>query len=359
MAIQSHLEKFLEGSNAWNAWRAENPEVRPDLADVNFESLGPEPYDILNLREFEDYDLSNCNLNRISARNCTFLACRFSGSAINFSDLCFSWMQSCHFDDVEMRVTRLGSAEFTNCSFYFADLSYCTAEETSFIDCKFVGTQLNHCSLVKTKFCQTLLQEVCVYGTSVWDVDLSEAKQSDIFIREGGVGISVPSIELAQFVALLLDNRKVRDFIETLTSKMVLILGRFAPHRKQVLDNLKEALSECGYLPVIFDFENASTRDERETVRTLASLSRFVIADLSEPKSVPLELESIIPQFLSLPVQPIIAAGEKPFSMLSSLARYGNLLPLVEYVDEVDEETLEGIIAHCESWFSNQVDRNE
>ena len=197
MATQSHVEKFLEGSGAWNAWRAENPEVRPDLADINFEAVGPEPNDIYNFRQFENYDLSHCDLNRISARNCTFLACRFTGSAINFSDLCFSYMHGCDFADVQMRVTRIGSTEFLNCKFEGADLSYCSAEDASFIDCEMIRTQLNHCSFVKTKFRETLLQEVCVYGASVWDVDLSDAKQSDIYIRKGGVGISVPSIELA------------------------------------------------------------------------------------------------------------------------------------------------------------------
>ena len=42
--------------------------------------------------------------------------------------------------------------------------------------------------------------------------------------------------ELAQFIYLILNNEKIRDVINTLTSKSVLILGRFnIPERKAIL----------------------------------------------------------------------------------------------------------------------------
>jgi hypothetical protein len=48
--------------------------------------------------------------------------------------------------------------------------------------------------------------------------------------------ITVDNIEVAQFIYLMLYNQKVRDVIDTITSKAVLILGRFAAQRKKVLD---------------------------------------------------------------------------------------------------------------------------
>ena len=47
-------------------------------------------------------------------------------------------------------------------------------------------------------------------------------------------------------------------------------------------------------------------------------MSKFVIADITNPKSSPLELQATIPDFM-VPFQPIIAAGEQPFSMLQDL----------------------------------------
>jgi hypothetical protein len=40
----------------------------------------------------------------------------------------------------------------------------------------------------------------------------------------------------------------------------------------------------------VFSFDRPETKDFTETVRLLAGLSKFVIADLSSPKSAPYEL---------------------------------------------------------------------
>jgi hypothetical protein len=77
----------------------------------------------------------------------------------------------------------------------------------------------------------------------------------------------------------LLNNQKVRDVIDTITSKAVLILGRFTADRKTVLDALREELRKRNYLPVLFDFAVPATRDITETVSLLARMARFIIAD--------------------------------------------------------------------------------
>ena len=53
-------------------------------------------------------------------------------------------------------------------------------------------------------------------------------------------------------------------------------------------------------------------------MRLLAGLSKFVIADLSGPKSAPYEMGAIVSQTM-IPFQPIITAGEMPFAMLRDL----------------------------------------
>jgi hypothetical protein len=43
-----------------------------------------------------------------------------------------------------------------------------------------------------------------------------------------------------------------------------------------------------------------------------------VIADVSNPKSAPLELQATLPEIM-IPFLPIIEEGEKPFAMLQDL----------------------------------------
>jgi hypothetical protein len=144
----------------------------------------------------------------------------------------------------------------------------------------------------------------------------------------------VDNIEVAQFIYLLLNNTKIRSVIDTVTSKVVLILGRFTPERKKVLEALREELRKRDYLPVLFDFERPLTRDFTETVSTLAHMARFVIADLTDAKSIPQELGRIAPNLLSVPIQPVILTSQDEYGMFSDIERFPQVLKPFRYKDE-------------------------
>jgi hypothetical protein len=94
---------------------------------------------------------------------------------------------------------------------------------------------------------------------------------------------------------LLIDNKKTRKVVDTITSKVVLILGRFTPERKVVLDRLRNELRERNYVPILFDFEKPRNVTTVEAVALLARMARFVIVDVSDAKSVLQELQAIVP----------------------------------------------------------------
>ena len=120
--------------------------------------------------------------------------------------------------------------------------------------------------------------------------------------------------------------------INTLTYKAVLILGRFSvPERKEILDALRNKLREYDLLPIVFDFERPVDKDFTETIKTLAGLSYFVIADVTNPKSSPLELQATVPDY-QIPFVPIIQDGENPFAMMVDLQKkYNWVLNTVTY----------------------------
>jgi hypothetical protein len=70
-------------------------------------------------------------------------------------------------------------------------------------------------------------------------------------------------------VYLLVQNRKLRDVISALSSKSVLILGRFTEERKPILDALRDQLRARDMLPIVFDWEPSASRDLTETVQLL------------------------------------------------------------------------------------------
>jgi hypothetical protein len=101
------------------------------------------------------------------------------------------------------------------------------------------------------------------------------------------------------------------------TSKAVLILGRFSPERRTILDRLRAK----NHLPIMFDFDKPESQDTISTIRTLAGMSKFVVADLTEAKSVVQELQAIVPDFPSVAVRFIILKSEPKPPMLDSLMR--------------------------------------
>jgi hypothetical protein len=152
----------------------------------------------------------------------------------------------------------------------------------------------------------------------------------------------VDNLEVAQFIYLLLNNKNIRDVIDTIGKKAVLILGRFT-ERKHVLEAIRTAVRERDYLPIVFGFERPRDRDFTETVMTLAGMCLFIIADITKPKSVPLELQATVPNYM-IPFVPILQEGEEPFSMFQDLwqkhrdwvlnpLRYDSVERLVEAFD--------------------------
>jgi Pentapeptide repeats (8 copies) len=197
-------------------------------------------------------------------------------------------------------------------------------------------------TLITSNFTKAELSDCSIYGISAWNVTLDGAKQQGLIItHKNEPAITVDNLEVAQFIYLLLHNQKIRDVIDTIGKKAVLILGRFTPGRKAILDAIREALRRRDYLPILFDFEGPENRDLTETVSTLAHMARFIIADLTEPSSLPKELEAIVPT-LAVPVRPLLEGSTRPYSMFTDLLKYHWVLDVHRY------DGLEGLLASLE-----------
>jgi hypothetical protein len=123
---------------------------------------------------------------------------------------------------------------------------------------------------------------------------------------------------------------------------MVLILGRFTNERKAILNAIRTELRRKGFAAVLFDFEKPRSKDVTGTVETLARLARFVIADLTDPSSIPHELATVVPFLRTTPVLPLRHAGTGGYTMFEDLKAYGWVLPTHIYNDH------SYLIAHLE-----------
>jgi hypothetical protein len=207
-----------------------------------------------------------------------------------------------------------------------ADLSGAILERANLTGANLTGTNLEGARLddanltcahmVRTRLRGARLSGCQTYGLAAWDVDLDATTiQSNLRV---GDQLVLDNVQVAQFLYLLLNNQAVRAVIDTITSKAVLILGRFTADRKPVLDAVREELRRLEYVPLLFDFDRPTDRDFTETIMTLAGMCRFIIADITNPRSSPLELQATVPNYM-VPFVPIIQRGETPFSMFQDL----------------------------------------
>jgi hypothetical protein len=139
-----------------------------------------------------------------------------------------------------------------------------------------------------------------------------------------------------------------------LTQRRVLILGRFSARRLPVLQAIKAHLQNHPnrYLPELFTYDKPESRDLVEAIIGFAALSRFVIADLSEPKSVQQELEAIAPHFQSVPIVTLINAGGKEFATFQSIQRRVNVVkPTIRYrdIDDLLKKMDSDVVPQAES----------
>jgi hypothetical protein len=189
--------------------------------------------------------------------------------------------------------------------------------------------------MLKTVFDRATLASCSIYGISTWGISTAGTRQRDLIITpHDEPTITVENLQLAQFIYLLLNNQNIRHVIDTITSKVVLILGRFTPERKAILDAIRDELRKRDYLPVLFDFEKPSNRDITETVSTLAHMARFVIADITDARSIPQELIAIVPSLPSVPVQPLLLASQREYGMFEHFKRFPWVLEPYLYDDQ-------------------------
>ena len=297
MANEEQLAILRQGVEVWNKWREENPDIKIDLTGA-----------ILHRAELNDVSFYLANL---------------SGAELT---------------EASLRNADLGGTNLSNANLSGADIRWANISEANLNGAKLNGANLVGSNLSETHFEDADLTGCQVYAISAWNLTINEnTKQSNLIItRPDESTVTVDNIKVAQFIYLILKNEEIRNVINTLTSKTVLILGRFSiPERKIILDSLRNKLREFDLLPIVFDFDRPTDRDFTETIKTLAGMCYFVIADVTNPKSSPLELQATVPDY-QIPFVPIIQEGERPFAMMANLqTKYSWVLDTISY-DSLD-----------------------
>src|SRR6185437_4486846 len=349
MADPKHVRALAKGVKSWNNWRQKNPSIVPDLrnaaltlldlsgADLRRANMEGTRFLYVNLAGanlaganiersmFADVNLPNSDLQNVRASSANFGGTDLTAAKLNGGDFALAEFSPCKLSHAELRDANLCGAVLDDADLTGADLRGAHVNEARLSRAKlmranFTGADLTGTTLNDSDLTEAILDSCHVYGVSAWKVNLTGTRQSNLRItpQEDGA-VVVDNLSVAQFIYLLIKNENIRNVIDTITSKVVLILGSFA-ERKAVLDAIREELRKRNYVPILFDFQKPDNKDLTGTVTTLANMARFIIADLTDPRSVPHELATIVPT-TRVAVQTIILKGQREYAMFSDLKK--------------------------------------
>jgi hypothetical protein len=264
------------------------------------------------------------------------------------------WLNLADLDlnDLDLRGADLSDAGMWGCNLQRTDLSDANLERADLSD-----ASLCRARLIRTNVQGANFSGAWVYGAAIWDlrgIPKSEGNLSilpdgpEYFKADSGI-LHVPfgGLRLAQFMSAALSALTSVDadpllsgMVDSFSSRVALLLGRFQDATQRLKTIASILKDQHSIAPLVFDFEAPKSRTLTETVTLWARLCSFIVADLTNPASVPHELASIVPLLPSVPVFPIITAGDTPYSMLADLCRYPWVHAPVSFSDEAQLESV-------------------
>jgi uncharacterized protein YjbI with pentapeptide repeats len=406
MANGAHVSLLKQGVELWNDWRRRNPDDRPDLsgallnganlsganlaranltranlsgakltkADLREVDLGRAKLTRANLAganlpraDLSRASLTGTNLAGASLAGANLLAANFTGANLSSVNLTGTQLNGAKLTRTKLWGANLTRADLSGAELAGADLTRADLTRADLTWAHLVGANLRMATLVGTDLTNADLTGCSIHSALISRLMLKDAKQQNLIISDiNEPEIAVDNIEFARFVSFFLQTETIHDVVDTVGKRGVLLLGQFKDNRIATLARLKEEMRKRDYLPIVFNFERPETKDFTETVRRLASLSRFIIADITAPGSTPRDLQAIVPACI-VPLVPIIEKGEEPFASFAGLpSKYEHWVfapisyPSVEELVQVlDEEIIGPALARCDELVKYKAEKSQ
>ena len=202
MPNEKHFEIVQQGVEEWNKWREENPEIEPDLSDIDLSDMK------LNNANLSDTDLRRSILRNTDFRGANLVRADLRAVNINKASFNLAKLREANFSEAYIRESDLSEADLKRAYFIRSDLVRVDLWETDLTKADFrwaylIGTDLRQAnltradlrwahlsesnlseanlnkanlikaSIIKTNLYHSNLKEVLLAWTHFGDVDLS------------------------------------------------------------------------------------------------------------------------------------------------------------------------------------------
>ncbi len=339
MSNPEHEDRLLlairTGDGPWNRWRAEQIGLRPDLRDLLLprtgEGLSILGWDISGFN-FREADLRGANLYRSWLVGADFTDADLRGATLGEVTAGGAILERAKLADANSMAAQFRLANFRKATFSSetmlcrtdlagaqlneAVLAGVNLREANLRKADLSGADLSGANLQQANLVQAIVEGAdfrgCeVHACAAWDLRGTPRDQSNLRITpDDAPRVIADNLLSAQFLSVLADRVHIGPALDSLTRKLVLILGSFSEERKPALDAVRGRLGELGWVPVLFDFDPLPRRDVTQTFKILASLAVFVVCDMTGAAEARYEFRYFAEQLPAVPIKPLLLDGQ-------------------------------------------------
>jgi hypothetical protein len=218
MAERKHVEMLSKGFSgvlAWNKWRGEHPEIRPNLVEANLRTMNLCDADLhgadLQEADLRRADLSAANLRETDAQGANFHETRLISANLSGANMTSALLSYARLRDADLRKTVLSSAILYRADLRRANLAESMLNQTDLGGANLRGADVTGAMIAGTTFGNCDLRETIGLDTirhiSPSTIDLIsvfqfQARIPVAFLR----GLGVPEFLIEYLPSVMVSN---------------------------------------------------------------------------------------------------------------------------------------------------------
>ncbi len=188
MANPEHVEILKQGVTAWNRWRCEHPEVRPELSEAHLVGASLTGVDLsagcLSSAELCEACLIAANLTGADLAHARLDTADLSGADLCNADLTEAFLVEANLQEAKLRKAILREANFRSANLFEADLRAADLQKAVLVETNFTGA-----NLFRAEFSHAI-----TLGVAFADLDLSSTQGLDAIDHQGPSTVGIDTI---------------------------------------------------------------------------------------------------------------------------------------------------------------------
>jgi hypothetical protein len=204
-----HLDILEKGIESWNKWRAENPDIRPQLVDEDLSELDLSGINLseadLSETDFYGTDLSNANLKMVSLKGADLSGANLSGAELYKADL-----SGAYLTEANLQGSYLAEANFNG-----ADLRGCILQGADLTEANLGGVNLSKSDMTDVNLTQADITNANLNHTKLSSANLIGLRYGNFHSMRGHY-LGIRGLDSCYGNAIFVRDAKDQDYLDTM-----------------------------------------------------------------------------------------------------------------------------------------------